>query len=91
MPSAMVTFNGRITLPPQVRKQLGLRTGDSVEFVEIGNGRFAIAPEASTPEASMHESLVDNEVDDPKGWAPQLRFASTDDEPRFKEPDEVFQ
>jgi len=36
MPSAMVTFNGRITLPPHVRKQLGLRTGDSVEFVEIG-------------------------------------------------------
>ena len=46
MPSAMVTFNGRITLPPHVRKQLGLKTGDNVEFVEIGNGRFAIAPGA---------------------------------------------
>jgi AbrB family looped-hinge helix DNA binding protein len=33
MPSAMVTFNGRITLPPNVRKQLGLRTGDSVELL----------------------------------------------------------
>ena len=42
MPSATVTFNGRITLPLNVRKQLGLKTGDSVDFVEIGKGRFAI-------------------------------------------------
>jgi AbrB family looped-hinge helix DNA binding protein len=42
MPSAMVTFNGRITLPSHVRKQLGLKTGDSVDFVEIEKGRFAI-------------------------------------------------
>ena len=43
MPSAMVTFNGRITLPPQVRKNLGLKTGDDVEFVEVEEGRFAIS------------------------------------------------
>jgi AbrB family looped-hinge helix DNA binding protein len=42
MHTAMVTFNGRITLPPQVRKQLGLKTGDSVNFVEVEQGRFAI-------------------------------------------------
>jgi AbrB family looped-hinge helix DNA binding protein len=39
----MVTFNGRITLPPQVRKDLGLKTGDNVEFVEVEKGRFAIS------------------------------------------------
>jgi AbrB family looped-hinge helix DNA binding protein len=44
MPTAMVTFNGRITLPPQVRKNLGLKTGDNVDFVEIEKGRFAICP-----------------------------------------------
>jgi AbrB family looped-hinge helix DNA binding protein len=38
----MVTFNGRITLPYNVRKELGLKTGDSVDFVEIEKGRFAI-------------------------------------------------
>ncbi len=42
MPTAMVTFNGRITLPTNVRKELGLKTGDSVDFVEIEKGRFAI-------------------------------------------------
>jgi len=43
MPTAMVTFNGRITLPPQVRKELGLKTGDNIEFVEVEKGRFAIS------------------------------------------------
>jgi AbrB family looped-hinge helix DNA binding protein len=81
MPSAMVTFNGRITLPPNVRKQLGLKTGDSVEFVEIGNGRFAIAPGAD----SLHES-----ISEPRGWIPELDFSPTDDEPRFKELDEAI-
>ena len=42
MPSAMVTFNGRITLPLHVRKELGLKIGDNVDFVEIEKGRFAI-------------------------------------------------
>jgi AbrB family looped-hinge helix DNA binding protein len=40
----MVTFNGRITLPTDVRKQLGLKTGDNIDFVEIEKGRFAICP-----------------------------------------------
>jgi AbrB family looped-hinge helix DNA binding protein len=44
MPTAMVTFNGRITLPSHVRKELGLKTGDSVDFVEVEKGRFAIVP-----------------------------------------------
>ena len=70
MPSAMVTFNGRITLPTHVRKQLGLKTGDSVDFVEIGKGRFAIATGAETVPGSNK---------DPKGWIPKLDFSSTID------------
>lgn len=42
MPFATVTFNGRITLPSHVVKQLGLKTGDSVDFEEIDKDRFAI-------------------------------------------------
>ncbi len=51
MPSAMVTFNGRITLPAQIRKHLGLKTGDRVEFVEDEHGRIAIVPRE---ESSLH-------------------------------------
>jgi len=70
MPTAMVTFNGRITLPTHVRKQLGLKTGDSVDFVEIGHGRFAIATGAQTVPVSNR---------DPKGWIPKLDFSSAID------------
>jgi AbrB family looped-hinge helix DNA binding protein len=38
----MVTFNGRITIPIQVRKELGLKTGDNVNFVEVEKGRYAL-------------------------------------------------
>jgi len=67
MPSAMVTFNGRITLPSHVRKQLGLKTGDSVDFVEIEKGRFAITPGAGS-------------IPDPKGWIPKLDFSPSGEE-----------
>ncbi len=59
MPTAMVTFNGRITIPTQVRRQLGLNTGDSVDFVEIEKGRFAIVPRTE-------------EVTDSRSWAPKM-------------------
>jgi len=49
MPTAMVTFNGRITLPTQVRQQLGLKTGDNVDFVEVEKGRFAIVHGSVSP------------------------------------------
>jgi AbrB family looped-hinge helix DNA binding protein len=67
MPSATVTFNGSITLPSHVRKQLGLKTGDDVDFVEIEKGRFAIIPGAGP-------------IMEPKGWTPKLDFASTVEE-----------
>ena len=86
MPSAMVTFNGRITLPPDVRKQLGLKTGDNVEFVEIGNGRFAIAPGLDSETTSIHAGLSDT-----GGWISDPDFAESDEEPRFKDLDETIQ
>jgi AbrB family looped-hinge helix DNA binding protein len=82
----MVTFNGRITLPPDVRKQLGLRTGDKVEFVEIGQGRFAIAPGVGADTGSDDDS-----IEDPRGWIPKLDFSPTEEEPRFKELEESIQ
>ena len=34
MQKAKVTSKGQITIPKEVRKQLGLRTGDEIEFVK---------------------------------------------------------
>ncbi len=66
MPSAMVTFNGRITLPPDVRKQLGLKTGDKVEFVEIGDGRFVIATGDEVAE----------DLSESEDWMPKLAYST---------------
>ena len=56
MPSAMVTFNGRITLPTNVRKQLGLKTGDNIDFIEIEKVRFAICPRPAS-DSSLDSTL----------------------------------
>ncbi len=40
---ATLTSKGQITLPKEVRNRFGLKTGDSVEFVEDG-GRMWIKP-----------------------------------------------
>jgi AbrB family looped-hinge helix DNA binding protein len=70
MPSAMVTFNGRITLPPDIRKQLGLKTGDSVNFVEIEKGRFEIIPEV--------DAIDDFSADlDSSDWLQKLDFSKS--------------
>jgi AbrB family looped-hinge helix DNA binding protein len=62
MPSAMVTFNGRITLPTDIRKQLGLKTGDKVEFVEIGKGQFALRPRADADDSTSGVADAGEEV-----------------------------
>ena len=66
MPTATVTFNGRVTLPSHVRKELGLKTGDTVDFIEVERGRFSILP-------------VPGSIDGARAWAKLDRDASTDE------------
>ena len=40
MTTATLTSKGQITIPADVRRTLGVQTGDRVEFVEIQPGRF---------------------------------------------------
>jgi AbrB family looped-hinge helix DNA binding protein len=44
MTAATLTSKGQITIPLQVRANLGLKTGDRIEFLEIEKGRYAILP-----------------------------------------------
>jgi len=43
MSTATLTSKGQITIPADVRRRLGLESGDRVEFVEVDGG-FAIKP-----------------------------------------------
>lgn len=42
MSTAKPSTRGRITIPADVRRSLKVRTGDRVEFVQVGPGRFGI-------------------------------------------------
>lgn len=44
MATATVTSKGQITIPAAVRLALSLDAGSRIEFVELGDGRFAIVP-----------------------------------------------
>jgi len=42
--SSRISSKGQVTVPVEVRKRLGLKAGDRVEFV-VDNGRTIIRPE----------------------------------------------
>ncbi len=42
MAEAAITSKGQITIPANVRRALRVASGDRVEFVEIGPGRYEI-------------------------------------------------
>ncbi len=42
MPTATLTSKGQITLPRKVREQLGVRTGDPVDFVIGADGEIRV-------------------------------------------------
>ena len=42
MSTATLTSKGQITIPADVRRLLNAQTGDRVEFVQVGPGRFEL-------------------------------------------------
>ena len=44
MATATVTSKGQITIPIEVRAELGLNPGDRIEFVKNEKGRFVLFP-----------------------------------------------
>jgi AbrB family looped-hinge helix DNA binding protein len=44
MTTAVLTSKGQVTIPAEVRRRMGLGTGDRIEFVELDDGGFSIRP-----------------------------------------------
>ena len=42
MPTAVVTTKGQITIPKPVRDDLGVETGDRIEFVQLEKGVYTV-------------------------------------------------
>lgn len=48
MPTATITSKGQITIPQQVRNDMGLTAGDRVEFIRMEDGHYAVVPAANS-------------------------------------------
>lgn len=44
MPTATITSKGQITIPQQVRTDMGLTAGDRVDFIRMEDGHYAVVP-----------------------------------------------
>jgi antitoxin PrlF len=44
VPTATITSKGQITLPLKVRNDMGLTSGDRVDFVRMDDGNYAVVP-----------------------------------------------
>jgi len=42
MPRSTVTSKGQVTIPKEVRDQMGLKPGDRIDFVKDRAGRFSL-------------------------------------------------
>jgi len=44
MPMAKITSKGQVTIPLQVRKDMGITAGDRLDFVRMEDGNYAVVP-----------------------------------------------
>ncbi|HET9653080.1 MAG TPA: AbrB/MazE/SpoVT family DNA-binding domain-containing protein [Usitatibacter sp.] len=56
MPSATLTSKGQITIPKEVRENLGVDTGDRVDFVEEEKGVYRVV--AATRDVTQLKGIV---------------------------------
>jgi antitoxin PrlF len=44
MATATVTSKGQVTIPAEVRRELGLRSGSRLDFIRLDGGAYEIVP-----------------------------------------------
>jgi len=82
MATAAVTSKGQITIPAEVREDLGLKAGDRVSFIKGENGEYILKPKTGSImdlEGCVHwtgKPVTIEEMNETiaKGWAGQLTF-----------------
>jgi len=48
MPTATLTSKGQITLPIEMRRKLGLKAGDQIQFFEDAAGQYTVVPKTGS-------------------------------------------
>lgn len=88
MTTAAVTSKGQITIPADVRTDLGLKAGDRVQFIKDETGKYILKPQKGSLQDVRGmwkwtgKPLTIEEMNQviAKGWAGQLNFE--DESPR---------
>ena len=62
MPTATVFSRGRITLPHEVCRVLGIGPGSKIDFVENADGETVIIPRHGDPRVPKHALEVDGSL-----------------------------
>jgi AbrB family looped-hinge helix DNA binding protein len=70
MPTATITSKGQITIPIEVRKKLGLKTGDQINIFDNGDGKFTFEPK--TGSIMEMEGILQRLGIAPLGYAPTI-------------------
>ena len=82
MTTAALTSKGQITIPIEVRKKLGLRAGDRVDFVDGKKGEVILRPKKKSvmdlkgiiPWKGAPVTIEEMNETIAKGWAGELTF-----------------
>ncbi len=81
-PSSTISSKGQITVPLEIRRRLGLKEGDRVEFVV--EGEWTIIRPAQPPENPFEKYVgalpVFNSREEINAWVRSLRDEETQDE-----------
>jgi AbrB family looped-hinge helix DNA binding protein len=70
MPTAKITSKGQITIPIEVRKELGLKEGDQIEFYSLEDGNYAFRPR--TGSIRDLQGILQKMGYAPLGYAPSI-------------------
>ncbi|MGO9437063.1 MAG: AbrB/MazE/SpoVT family DNA-binding domain-containing protein [Terracidiphilus sp.] len=82
MATASLTSKGQITIPIEVRKDLGLKTGDQLQFIKGEDGEYKLKAKTGSIQDVRGmwkwtgKPLTIEEMNDviAKGWSGQLTF-----------------
>lgn len=79
---ARVSQNGQITVPIEIRRQLGLKTGDKILFFQNGNGEIVLSNasanallKAQNAFSGLAEKLGVKDEDDVQVLVDSVRYA----------------
>lgn len=80
MPTATVTSKGQITIPVEVRKKLGLKAGDQINFFWDEEGKYSFEPKTGSimDMEGILKHLARPELDHRRDRAPTIEEMDAD-------------